>query len=192
MLRAMIGWALGACPVVTIGVRAADAGMIEFEDRSAWEAAIGDYTTVDFTGFDAGTVITTQCSDLGITFTDGFYLIQASGLAYPNDGWGLDGNGNVTVRFEEPQSWFAAEFPGLLRFWLYREDELVYTTTTLPTGAIDNFLGVVFPETFDRIYLDGFGPAHMDDLLFGAPVPGPAALPVLVFAIVRERRRRAG
>ena len=167
------------------------AGIMEFfDDRPGWEAVVGDYTTIDFTGFEPGTRITTQYSGLGITFTDGFYTIFPENHAtFPNDGWGLDGNGDITVVFDEPQSWIGAAFPGGLWYELYREGELVYTSSMfVPTGP-GHFFGLVFPEQFDRVVLMEFGEVAIDDLLFGAPVPAPPVLALIGVGMLGWRRR---
>ncbi len=94
---------------VALGLSAAGTaspGVLEFEDKAEWLDAIGPFVTVDFTGFEPGTVITDQYADLGVLFTDGFYtVVCCSKNTYPEDGAGLDGNGDITVLFDTPMAY---------------------------------------------------------------------------------------
>ena len=58
----------------------------EFFDRDEWIAAVGQFTTADFTGFPHGMFVTDQYSDLGVQFTDGNDSIFVNENAFPNDG----------------------------------------------------------------------------------------------------------
>lgn len=169
------------------------AGQIEFFERVDWEDAVDSFTTIDFTGFPGGTFITDQYSDLGIEFTDGNDSIFPNEGSFVNDGVGLDGNGDIAVAFDEPQAWIAAEFPGMLQFELYRAGELVYESSIFSRDPIDNFFGLVFADRFDMaILVDPGDDAEIDDLLFGAPVPGSPAFGLLgLIATIRGRRRRS-
>ena len=104
----------------------AHGGVMLFDNRDEWAAALGNnVTTVDFVGFPGGTLITDQYSDLGVLFTDGNDRIFFT-PSFPNDGVGLDGNGNITAAFETLQFGFAVDFPGTIRYSLFRDGELVH------------------------------------------------------------------
>ncbi len=108
-------------------VSPARGGVVEFTDKDAWIAAVGRFTTVDFVGFPPGTFITDQYAGLGIHFTDGNDSIPPfDPITFPNNGWGLDGNGDINVSFDSDQAWLAVEFPGFLRFQLFSEGQLIY------------------------------------------------------------------
>jgi len=160
----------------------------EFTDKDEWIASVGRFTTIDFTGFPDGTFITDQYADLGILFTDGDETIHMS-ASYINDGWGLRGNGIITVAFDTPQAWIGVDFPGFLSIELYSEGHLFFTSN-LWGGGVGNFLGLISSELFDSAVLmdplDGL--AFSDDLHFGVPAPG--ALWLLGVAALWPRRRR--
>ena len=81
----------------------AHAGVTEFTDRAEWEAAVGVFSTIDFTQFPQGTIITDQYQDLGVLFTDGNDSIFFSN-GFPNDGAGCSARGD-RGRWEAPQSY---------------------------------------------------------------------------------------
>ena len=171
------------------GDRVAVGGVIEYVDRAKWEAAVGDFTTIDFTGFPGGTFITDQYADLGILFTDGNDSIAFAG-SFINDGVGLDGNGNISVSFDTPQAWIGVDFPGFLSIELYSEGRLFFTSN-LWGGGVGNFLGLISSDLFDAAVLLEGAPgleADIDDLHFGVPTPG--ALWLLALAALFSRRRR--
>ncbi len=110
---------------------------------------------------------------------------------YPNDGSGLDGNGNIVLDFLVPQAWIAVDFPGNLRIDLYREGLLIYSSGLFGVGGIGNFGGIVSSELFDRaILMDSpvDSQAEVDDIFFG--VPGPGALPLVGLAALWPPCRR--
>ena len=73
----------------------------EFTDKDDWIVAVGDFTTIGFTGFPGGTFITDQYADLGILFTDGNDSISPfDPITYPEDGWGLESS--------SPNAWTSA------------------------------------------------------------------------------------
>ncbi len=170
------------------GDRVAVCGVVEFFDKEEWETAVGSFLTVDFTGFPDGIFITDQYADLGILFTDGNDSIFPNENAFPNDGVGLDGNGDISVSFDTPQAWIGVDFPGLLTIELYSEGRLFFTSNLWGGGA-GNFLGLVSSELFDAaVLIDPLGEAEIDDLHFGVPTPG--ALWLLGVAALLPRRRR--
>ncbi|MCH7721511.1 MAG: hypothetical protein IH988_11100 [Planctomycetes bacterium] len=171
------------------GDRVAVCGVIEFTDPLEWQAAVGMFVTVDFTGFPPGTFITDQYADLGILFTDGNDSIHFT-PSFPNDGVGLDGNGNISVVFDTPQAWIGVDYPGFLSIELYSEGRLFFASN-LYGGGVGNFLGLVSSELFDAAVLVESAPgfeAAIDDLHFGVPAPG--ALWLLGLSALRARRRR--
>ena len=56
-------------------------------------------------------------------------------ISYPEDGAGLDGNGNITLLFDKPQAWIAADFPGILQIELYRDGQLLHTSGIFGVGG---------------------------------------------------------
>ncbi len=95
-------------------------GFIEFTDKDKWIAAVGDFTTIDFTGFPDGTPITDQYADLGILFVGGGENIRLQDDIFPNDGAGLNSDFvDIGMEFATPQVWIGAEFPGIIRIDLY-------------------------------------------------------------------------
>ncbi len=184
----LLAVALSAC----LGGGVAVAGFVdEFTDKAEWIAAVGDFTTIGFTGFPAGTFITDQYADLGILFTDGNDSINFSPTAFPNDAWGLDGNGDISVSFDAPQAWIGVDFPGFLSIELYSQGRLFFTSNLSGGAGVGNFLGLISSELFDAAVVVEGAPgfeAEIDDLHFGVPAPG--ALWLLAVAALLPRRRR--
>jgi hypothetical protein len=167
------------------------ADIIEFTDKAEWEAAAGQFTTIDFTGFDSGTIITTQYVDLGVVFTDGDDTIVPSD-AFINDGWGLAGGEGMHMAFTAPMTAIAADYPGALMMDLYRQGDLIFTSSEFGGGGTGWFAGVVSSEPFDFVvFRDWIDQAvAIDDLYFGPPIPGaPAFVPFVLAAMTRRRRR---
>ncbi len=154
----------------------ARAGVLEFHDKGAWINAVVSFTTIGFEGFPPGTVITDQHIDLGVVFADGNDTTGSfCPRTFPEDGWGLDGNGNITLVFDTPQAWIAADFPGRLQIQLFANGELLYMSGIFGVGGVGNFGGLVSSEPFDTAVLMDFPAdfqAAIDDLHFG-PQPCP-------------------
>lgn len=169
----------------------AHADVQAFTDKQAWIDAVGDFNTIDFTGFEEGTIITDQYADLGVWFTTGYDEIGFSADRYPNDNWGLDGNlGYTTLAFDSPQYWFGADYAFGLGIWFFRDDELVLVASFGGQGG-GHFGGIISDEPFDGLRLTGdpLGCCpFIDDLYVG--VPGSGGLAVLIVAGVCIRRRR--
>lgn len=167
-----------------------------FFDYSPWQSAMGATTTIGFADLPGGTFVTTQYADLGVLFTDGLDQVQCCGGfgTYPQDGAGLNGVGPVELLFTQPMHGIATHYPGNIIFELYDGDALIYESVELGIGGPDNFAGLISNQSFDRAILRKPGDLFMqiDNLYFGPPVPGPAALPVLAWVAwmrVGSRRR---
>ncbi|MCZ6735484.1 MAG: hypothetical protein O7C65_06815 [Planctomycetota bacterium] len=159
----------------------------EFTNKDEWIAAVGRFTTIDFTGFPQGTFITDQYADLGILFTDGNDSIAFAG-SFINDGVGLDGNGDISVSFDTPQAWIGVDFPGFLTIELFSAGNLIHTAEFGSAGA-GNFGGLISSKLFDAaVLIDPLDQVAIDDLHFGVPAPG--ALWLLGVAALLPRRRR--
>ena len=160
----------------------------EFTNKDEWIAAVGRFTTIDFTGFPDGTFITDQYADLGILFTDGNDSIDVSGV-HVNDGWGLDGNPDIHLSFDMPQAYIAVHFPGDVQIDLFAGDILLHSSVFI-AGGLGNFGGVISSELFDTVLIRDpvLGDVFIDDLHFGVPTPG--ALCLLGIAALLPRRRR--
>jgi len=167
----------------------AHAGVTEFIDRAEWEGAVGQFSTIDFTGFPAFTIITDQYQDLGVTFTDGNDVTFFT-PSFVNDDWGLRGNGDIHLSFDRPQGWIGVDFPGFIRVLLFSGGELIHFSSIFAADPVGGFGGLVSTELFDAVViLDPFDDAvFIDDLHFGVPAPG--GLMLLALAGIWPRRRR--
>ena len=166
----------------------------EFTDKDEWIAAVGRFTTIDFTGFPDGTFITDQYADLGVLFVGGNENIFLSDNAFPNDGAGLDDGGftPIAVSFDTPQAWIAVDFPGTVQFELFSGGELIYTSSAFGGGGAGFFAGLVSTELFDAAVIDDPGDfsVAIDDLHFGVPAPATLAL-LALGSLFSTRRRRS-
>jgi len=179
--------------------RPASAGVVEFEDeqRPDFFAAVGgegNVSTVDFTGFEDFTPITDQWAHLGVHFSGFVVTTGFDDFLYPNDGWGARGEPDITVTFDEPINWVAADMPGSLNIELYKDDQLIYSSSNLSHGGTGNFGGLISDQPFDqaRLFRDNVFLVAMDDLHFGPPIPTPGVgAPLVLTLFARRRRRRA-
>jgi len=167
----------------------AHAGVQEFTDKDEWIDAVGDFTTIDFTGFAEGTFITDQYADLGVLFTDGNDTIQEWGGFI--DGHGLRGSDTITIAFDSPQAYIAVDYPGGMKFDLFSNGRLIYTSSNFGLGGAGNFAGLLSTDLFDGALLYDWilGGVFIDDLHFGVPTPGTFAL-LALGAFCTHRRRR--
>lgn len=165
------------------------ASVQSYTDKSAWFNATGQATTIDFAGYPNGTpVLPEHYADIGIAFTGEalFYLQDFQG-----DWAGIKANNNTLfAHFDVPQRAIAVDYPGTIRFRLFFDDELIYTSGTFLHG----FTGLVSDAPFDRVEFfrhSGSEFVFIDDLHFGLPIPAPGALGVFALAafITRSRRR---
>jgi hypothetical protein len=169
------------------------AGVQEFTSRAAWEAAVGgSFTTIGFTEYADGTIITDQYDSLGITFTDSNDSIVYAPPSFLNDSIGLGGGSIITLSFANVQYWVAVDYPGALDFELYRRGELVYASGPFGLSGAGHYAGIVSSVPFDTVILDDWFDEYVfiDDLHFG--VPGPTALGAMLVGagLVRTQRRR--
>ena len=169
----------------------AHAGVQEFTDKDEWIDAVGEFTTIDFTGFPEGTFITDQYVDLGVLFTDGNDTIQEWGGFI--DGHGLRGSDTITIAFDSAQAYIGVDFPGDIQIDLFAGGNLIYSALFI-AGGKGNFAGLVSTELFDSAFLsDPIVPSvFIDDLHFGVPAPGTLALLALGALTQRRRRQQIG
>ncbi len=155
-----------------VGVGAARGDVLEFHDKVPWIAAVGEFTTIDFTGFPDTTQITDQYADLGALFTSGAdFILCCDFESFPNDGAGLDGNTGIELTFDSAQAWIATDHPGLLAFALFTNGELFFTSGLFGSGGVGFFGGLISSQLFDTAVI--WDPIDnnvtLDDLHFGVP-----------------------
>jgi len=170
----------------------AHGALIEFHDRAEWEAAVGEFTTLDFTRFDQGTTITEQYAELGAVFTSSNVVLVNEGFL--NDGAGIVFADAGTVEFDQPITYVAADFNGFLHFELFMDGVFVGASVNFGLGGSGNFGGVVSSESFNTVvFTDPFDrTAVLDDIFFGPPIPSPATLALIGLAgLLGHRRRRS-
>jgi hypothetical protein len=163
--------------------------------RDEWWGAVGDVTTIDFTGHEHFEPLSDQYAHLGVTFEGTVSAVNWE--IFINDGWGMRGFMGAWVYFDQPMNWIAADHPGTLGYELYLGDELIYTSFTFGGSGTGQFGGLISTKPFDRVFLwnqpgiDGVFISYVDDLHFGAfAVPAPGALGVVALALLVNRRRR--
>jgi len=183
------------CVVTLTFSASAAADITVFTDKDEWESAVGEFTTIDFTGFPHATPIDDQYSSFGVNFTAGERIFGPSPSLFLNDGMGLWNNfaePGIVAEFSQPMQWIAIDFPGFAAIDLYNGEKLVGKTGFLGVGGGGNFGGLISTVVFDRaIIFDPFDDAvAIDDLHFGPPIPTPGALGLLAIAVLTSRRRR--
>ena len=84
--------------------------------------------------------------------------------AYENDGFGLNGHGNITLSYTTPQYAIAFDFPGYLSIDLYWHGELIQSEHGWGKGPL--FVGLISSQPFDyAILIDpAAGYQFIDDL----------------------------
>jgi hypothetical protein len=178
--------------IATGSAQSLSATVTQYENKMQWQQAVANnFTTLDFTGFPKFTLLTTQYVNLGAIF-DGTDDVETAS-AFINDGWGLEGNGDIFVNFTQPMYYIATDFPGFLQYKLYFQNQLIFTSSVFSQGFVGNFAGLISTTPFDRAQLiDPTGGAAIDDLFFGPPIPAPGVFGSLAaFALFNQRRRRA-
>ena len=166
--------------------------VVEYTNKLSWQSATGGYDTITFTELPANTWITTQYAHLGETFTDGSHQVAYMPGAFVNDDYGLTGAlDETTLEFSQPMYAIAADFPGLLTFQLYFQNQLIYQSTDFGGGGAGWFAGLVSDRPFDRVRMyDPTSDFFIDDLHFGPAIPGPGALALAAIAGALTSRRR--
>ena len=186
-------WQGYAVAVLTCAsVLPAHAGVTEFTDRAEWETAVGQFATIDFTGFPQSTIITDQYQDLGVVFSDGNDSIFLSN-AFQNDGVGLRGGAfdDIELSFVTPQLWIAVNYPGNIQLELFRNNKLIHVSGVF-SDILGDFAGLLSTEPFDVALISDptDNAVFIDDLHFGVPTPPTLALLAFAALIACRRRRR--
>lgn len=162
---------------------------------AAWQGATGSYSTCDFVGFPVNTQITTQYSGLGAIFTpfQGPNIVGPyDDFIFPEDGYGIDGNGDVEILFDTPMHSLAAHAPGSWRYQLFSGDTMIYQSVYVGGGGAGFFAGLVSTEGFTKIRFDtfDFDDVYIDNVYFSAtPGPGGAGLGLVGLALAKRTRR---
>lgn len=135
---------------------------------------MGEFTTIDFTGFEDGTFITDQYAHQGVLFTDGNDNIHHT-CSYVNDCRGLDGNEAIDLVFDTPKTYIAVDHPGFVQFELFSEGILIYTSSNMGHSGAGFFASLVSSQQFDAVVLSRDfkdSQVFIDDLHFGYIPPG--------------------
>jgi len=168
--------------------------MTTYENRAAWEAVTGPYSTITFTELPPLTWLSDQYAPLGVRFTDGSDQIIHNVNIF-SDNRGLNGAfDESTLEFDTPMTTLAMDFPGHLHVKLYNEGTLIFSSFEFGQSGTGNFAGLISTQPFDEAFIyDPGGGLFVDNLYFGPPVPGPGALMALAISatLLPGRRRRA-
>jgi hypothetical protein len=165
----------------------------------AWSSASGTFTTIDFTGYPQGTLITTQYDELGVTFTSSdpdFVLFGET--VFPLDGVGLNGLSVVELTLSQPSHAFAYHHPGRQYLTLLWQGNEIYSSPILGGSGVGFFDGITSTLPFDQVRIlrlpEPFGGVVSIDNIYFSTVPGPsgAALLALAGLLGRGRRRSRG
>lgn len=168
-------------------------GITGFTDAGEWQEAVGEFSTIDFTEYPAGTVITDQYADLGVQFPEGNDFIYHTS-AFVNDGTGLHGNNldlQITVEFDTPQLWFGVDHPGIAVIDAYANGELIESFGH-GQGTFGAFTGILSDVYFDKVVIhrgNDNSAARIDDMHWGVPAPGAVAALALAGLLGGSRRR---
>ena len=184
--------------VTTAGLREVTELAQVVEDFAMYSAAVlDDYQTITFVGDTgtAGMVLAEQYEGVGVNFPpdSGDTILWIPGGTVFEDDFGVNGNGDVEVRFTESQRHLAVDYAGAVKFWLYKGDSLVYESPALGDSGVGKFAGVILDEVFDRAVIedpvDGY--AVIDNLYYNV-IPEPGTIICLAggaFAFAASRRR---
>jgi hypothetical protein len=186
--------ALGASSMIA---SAAGAQVTVYQNNgfAAWSAASGNFATVDFTGFPVNTFITNQYSSLGVVFTNfgGPEVVWPfAPQAFPQDGYGVDGNEGIEMLFTQPMHSIATHSPGIWRMQLFNGNQMFFQSPWMGGQNPNFFGGLTSVQSFDRVRFVSFpGDDVAADNIYFSTVPGPAAGVVIVCgALFGGRRRR--
>jgi hypothetical protein len=183
--------------LVAICVVPAHATVTVITNPQQWQSAVSSYSTLTFTDLPHQTVVTTQYSHLGITFTDGNDLTHIS-PSFPSDGHGLHSSddpqlGSIHMALGPPRFWLAFDFIGTFRVDLGNQGQVFFTSAQYSAGFTP-FVGFISTEPFDAaIARDWFDPTvAVDNIHFGPAIPAPGALVTLSLGVIAfaGRRRR--
>jgi len=169
------------------------ADVVVFDDKLAWEAAVGgDFTTITFTEFPPNTIITDQYAEQGFVVTPNAVTFGPT-AGFPQDMYGL---GTVLeyfiLDFDRELNWIAVDHPGGLNIDLYLDEVLVGYSGYSGGGGVGFFTGVVSDLSFNRVRISDLDAFAIDDLHFGPMIPAPAAWVVLAaMSAMGARRRRS-
>jgi len=171
----------------------AQASVIVHEDMPAWSNAVGNYTTIDFTGGKLGEPVLDDYAHLGVTFSENTTYAQLSAFS---DLAGMRAPEGGTVMFDSPQQWIGLDYVGGIAVDFFSGEELIWSSSFMlpPSGENLAFAGFILPREFDRVFLYRLGPDHLnvaviDNMYFAVPAPGAFGL-LLLAGIARTRRHR--
>ena len=162
--------------------------------QEQWFIDAGTYTTIDFVGL-APQPLSNQYAHLGVTFPGNDHTYTSPFLS---DGYGVVGGlpwgPSIEVKFDQPRTAFAVLFPGLAYLKLFSGGVLIHTSGAWNIGAL-SFIGLIGDQPFDEVHIiDPLGDVHIDNIYFGAAIPGPGAMaPLMAWGLlsgVGRRRRR--
>ena len=183
--------------LLTIGilVHSGSAAITTYTDFAQWQSQVGPFTTIGFTEYPTGTIITDQYAEQGVVFPDGNdFVLNGFPKSFLQDGAGLRDNstGIVRLTFSEPLTAIAAHHAGLLAtFRLFLNGEMVADTGHMSGGGINFFSGIVSAVPFDSVTIVDSGISiNLDNIYFGPPIPGPSAFALLAGGFISQRRRR--
>ena len=188
---------VAACTALLGGTQASASLTVYDGNMTGWSSAVGNVTKVGFDDLAPSEWVTTQYSNLGITFGFGDPDIHDMIPGTFIYGHGIDGNCVVDMRFESPIYGIGAVFPGLPKFQFYLGPTLIGTTGFF-VGAPGHFTGITSTTAFDRVVMSStFVPppfpcsqVAVDDVYFQAIPAPPAGLTLLLTMLTARRRRR--
>jgi len=183
----MAGQSFGGLSVVTGSANA-----------DQWFGSAGSFTTISFTGFPYGTPVAEQYAPQGVHFVQpaGAWIYAAE--AFAQDGWGMQGEIAIDMRFDSPMLGLAVYYPGIAKAKFYAGEQLLYSWSQNAGGGSNRFAGFFGDAAFDRVVFEHgqtpppwgeIYPVHIDNLYF-TTVPSPAGLAILIGAAALSRRLR--
>lgn len=155
-----------------------------------WFIDVGTYTTIDFVGL-APQPLSNQYAHLGVTFPGNDHTYTSAILS---DGYGVVGGlpwgPSIVVKLDQPRTAFAVLFPGIAYMKLYYQGSLIFTSGDWAQGDL-SFIGLIGDQAFDEVHIiDPLGDVHIDNIYFGAVIPSPGVLTMLMAAMCGVGRRR--